>query len=102
MAGYFPPARTQSTDIEELDELARNWLTYWVLDMACVTPRPGALAVSALASCGCRSWRELTVVDRRRDAPPAGVPPTGTMPLRSHPPAAGAFARRAATFESCS
>jgi hypothetical protein len=33
MAGYFPPARTQGTEIEELDELARNWLTYWVLDM---------------------------------------------------------------------
>lgn len=32
-AGYFPPARTQGTSIEELDELTRNWLTYWVLDM---------------------------------------------------------------------
>jgi Putative DNA-binding domain len=32
-AGYFPPARTQGCGIEELDELARNWLTYWVLDM---------------------------------------------------------------------
>ena len=32
-AGYFPPARTQGTDIEELDRLARDWLTYWVLDL---------------------------------------------------------------------
>jgi hypothetical protein len=32
-AGYFPPARTDGTGIEELDELTRNWLTYWVLDM---------------------------------------------------------------------
>ena len=31
--GYFPPARTQGTDIEELDKLARDWLTYWVLDL---------------------------------------------------------------------
>src|SRR5262249_15256557 len=31
--GYFPPARTQSMDIDELDRLARGWLTYWVLDL---------------------------------------------------------------------
>lgn len=31
--GYFPATRTQGTDIEELDELARNWITYWVLDL---------------------------------------------------------------------
>jgi hypothetical protein len=32
-AGYFPPARTQGSSIEELDQLAHDWLTYWALDM---------------------------------------------------------------------
>ncbi|HEX9039574.1 MAG TPA: hypothetical protein VF838_00970 [Trebonia sp.] len=31
--GCFPPARTQGTDVEKLDRLARNWLTYCVLDL---------------------------------------------------------------------
>jgi len=31
--GHFPEARAAGTDIEELDELARDWLTYWLLDM---------------------------------------------------------------------
>jgi hypothetical protein len=29
--GHFPEARATST--EDLDELARDWLTYWLLDM---------------------------------------------------------------------
>lgn len=31
--GHFPEARAAGTSIEELDELARDWLTYWLLDM---------------------------------------------------------------------
>ena len=31
--GDFPPARTNGSDIEELDRLARDWLTYLALDM---------------------------------------------------------------------
>lgn len=31
--GRFPPARTKGSDIEELDRLTRDWLTYWALDM---------------------------------------------------------------------
>jgi hypothetical protein len=57
MAGYFPPARTQGTEIEELDELARNWLTYWVLNMGmrdaetwfAGRERPGFLRMPELA-----------------------------------------------------
>lgn len=32
-AGHLPRARTSGTGIADLDELARNWLTYWLLDM---------------------------------------------------------------------
>jgi len=32
--GHFPQARAAGSDIEDLDELARDWLTYWLLDMA--------------------------------------------------------------------
>jgi hypothetical protein len=31
--GHFPEARAAGTDVEDLDELARNWLIYWLLDM---------------------------------------------------------------------
>jgi hypothetical protein len=31
--GHFPAARAAGTDIEDLDALARDWLTYWLLDM---------------------------------------------------------------------
>lgn len=31
--GHFPEARAAGTDIEDLDQLARDWLTYWLLDM---------------------------------------------------------------------
>jgi hypothetical protein len=31
--GYFPPAWPRGTDVEDLDRLARDWLTYWVLDI---------------------------------------------------------------------
>lgn len=31
--GHFPEARAAGMDIEDLDELARDWLTYWLLDM---------------------------------------------------------------------
>jgi hypothetical protein len=29
----FPEARAEGTHIEDLDQLARDWLTYWLLDM---------------------------------------------------------------------
>ena len=48
--GYFPPARTQGTDIEELDKLARDWLTYWVLDLGMRHAETWFAAVSALTS----------------------------------------------------
>jgi hypothetical protein len=31
-AGHFPEARAASTDVEDLDQLARDWLIYWLLD----------------------------------------------------------------------
>jgi hypothetical protein len=31
--GHFPAARITGTRIEDLDALARDWLTYWLLDM---------------------------------------------------------------------
>ena len=31
--GHFPEARAVGTDVKDLDELARDWLTYWLLDM---------------------------------------------------------------------
>jgi hypothetical protein len=31
--GYFPAARAAGTGIDDLDALARDWLTYWLLDM---------------------------------------------------------------------
>jgi hypothetical protein len=31
--GHFPEARAAGTDIADLDALARDWLTYWLLDM---------------------------------------------------------------------
>lgn len=31
--GHFPAARAAGTGIEDLDALARDWLTYWLLDM---------------------------------------------------------------------
>jgi hypothetical protein len=31
--GHFPEARAAGTDIEGLDELAPDWLIYWLLDM---------------------------------------------------------------------
>jgi hypothetical protein len=31
--GHFPAARATGTGIEDLDVLARDWLTYWLLDM---------------------------------------------------------------------
>jgi Putative DNA-binding domain len=31
--GHFPEARAAGTDVEDLDELARDWLTYWLLDL---------------------------------------------------------------------
>jgi hypothetical protein len=31
--GHFPAARAAGTGIEDLDSLARDWLTYWLLDM---------------------------------------------------------------------
>ena len=30
---HFPSARTAGTDTDDLDSLARDWLTYWLLDM---------------------------------------------------------------------
>jgi hypothetical protein len=33
LKAHFPAARAASTDIEDLDNLAREWLTYWLLDM---------------------------------------------------------------------
>jgi Putative DNA-binding domain len=37
--GHFPAARAAGTDIEDLDALARDWLTYWLLDMGSLGPR---------------------------------------------------------------
>jgi len=37
--GHFPEARAAGTDIEDLDSLARDWLTYWLLDMGSLGPR---------------------------------------------------------------
>jgi hypothetical protein len=37
--GHFPAARAAGTDIEDLDALARDWLTYWMLDMGKLGPR---------------------------------------------------------------
>jgi hypothetical protein len=37
--GHFPAARAAGTDIEDLDALARDWLTYWLLDMGKLGPR---------------------------------------------------------------
>jgi len=37
--GHFPAARAEGTDIEDLDALARDWLTYWLLDMGSLGPR---------------------------------------------------------------
>jgi hypothetical protein len=31
-AGHFPEARAARMDVEGLDQLARDWLTYWLLD----------------------------------------------------------------------
>lgn len=31
--GDFPPARTPTIELSDLDQLARNWLTYWMLDI---------------------------------------------------------------------
>ena len=31
--GHFPMARAAGTGTEDLDALARDWLTYWLLDM---------------------------------------------------------------------
>ena len=31
--GHFPEARAAGPDTEDLDELARDWLTYWLLDV---------------------------------------------------------------------
>jgi hypothetical protein len=31
--GHFPEARAAGTGIGDLDELARDWLTYWLLDL---------------------------------------------------------------------
>jgi hypothetical protein len=31
--GYFPPFRLRSLEIGDLDRLARDWLTYWTLDI---------------------------------------------------------------------
>jgi hypothetical protein len=31
--GYFPSARTPTTDLPDLKRLARNWLTYWLLEV---------------------------------------------------------------------
>jgi hypothetical protein len=31
--GHFPAARAAGTGIDDLDALARDWLTYWLLDM---------------------------------------------------------------------
>src|SRR5262249_45299691 len=38
-AGHFPEARAAGTGIEDLDNLARDWLTYWLLDMGRLGPR---------------------------------------------------------------
>jgi hypothetical protein len=32
-AGHFPEARAAGPDIEDLDQLARDWIIYWLLDM---------------------------------------------------------------------
>lgn len=32
-SGHFPAARAAGTSVEDLDALARDWLTYWLLDM---------------------------------------------------------------------
>ena len=37
--GHFPEARAAGTDIEDLNSLARDWLTYWLLDMGSLGPR---------------------------------------------------------------
>jgi hypothetical protein len=37
--GHFPAARAAGADIEDLDALARDWLTYWLLDMGSLGPR---------------------------------------------------------------
>jgi hypothetical protein len=39
LKAHFPAARAASTDIEDLDNLAREWLTYWLLDVCCLGPR---------------------------------------------------------------
>ena len=36
---HFPEARAAGADIEDLDELAPDWLTYWLLDMGTLGPR---------------------------------------------------------------
>jgi hypothetical protein len=38
-AGHFPEAHAAGTGIEDLDNLARDWLTYWLLDMGRLGPR---------------------------------------------------------------
>lgn len=38
-SGHFPAARAASTDTEDLDALARDWLTYWLLDLGKLGPR---------------------------------------------------------------
>jgi hypothetical protein len=37
--GHFPAAHAASTEIEDLDNLARDWLAYWLLDMGRLGPR---------------------------------------------------------------
>jgi hypothetical protein len=37
--GHFPAAHAAGTDTEDLDALAWDWLTYWLLDMGKLGPR---------------------------------------------------------------
>lgn len=37
--GYFPPARAAGTSVDDLDALARDWMTYWLLNMGTLGPR---------------------------------------------------------------
>jgi hypothetical protein len=57
--GHFPAARAAGTGVEDLDALARDWLTYWLLDMGRLGrvdfeqwiagwPRPGFLQMPDL------------------------------------------------------
>lgn len=53
----FPTARTLGAGIEHLDELARNWITYWLLELGirdfetwlAAQKRPGFLRIPELA-----------------------------------------------------